>query len=154
GARVLPGMNQVKSIAFAVACATVLGGCISLFPMPGSGKKKEPQRRVEVDGKVFGTGTMVVDEWAVTLLVDPASVEVVNTAEQLRVNSAKGGNLDPVNGDFEFWMRPKKPGETKFTRLAEVFKELNIKRKPANFGAAMASFDIPAIQDVTEVPGF
>lgn len=149
-------MNQSIARLLLAACALAFaGGCISLFPMPGTGKKKSgPPAKAEVDGKVFGTGTMVVDEWGVTLLVDPASVDVINTPEQLVISSAKGGVVDPIHGGFELTMRPKKPGETAQTLIAEELRKLNVKRKPQYFTGVMASFDIPAIEDQTSNGSF
>lgn len=145
------GMNQPIARLFVAACAlSFAGGCISLFPMPGTGKKKSgPPAKAEVDGKVFGTGTMVVDEWGVTLLVDPASVDVVNTPDLLRVSSAKGGVVDPIHGDFELVMRPRKPGETAKTLIAEELRNLNVKRKPEYYKGVMASFDVATIEEQT-----
>lgn len=144
-------MNQSNARLLVAACAlSFAGGCISLFPMPGTGKRKEPPAKVEVDGKVFGTGTMVVDEWGVTLLVDPASVDVVNNGEGLLVTSAKGGRVDPIYGDFEFSMRVKKPGETPQSLMATEFVKLNLKRKPNNYKGVLASFDVPTIEEQTE----
>lgn len=141
-------MNHWKPIAFVVACAMVLGGCISLFPMPGGGKKSAPAK-AEVDGKVFGTGTMVVDEWGITFLVDPTSVDTINTAEKLEVSSSKGGAVDPIYGDFFFTIRPKRPGETSRTLIAEELVKLNVHRKPGYYKGVMASFDIATVEEQT-----
>lgn len=140
-------MNHPSSIAF-VSAALALSGCFSLFPMPGGGKKKEPPAKAEVDGKVFGTGTMMVDEWAVTLLVDPASVDVQNTPERLWISSGKGG-FDAINGDFELTMRLKKSGESARSLIAEELRNLNVKIEPKPYRAPMASFDLPAIEEQT-----
>ncbi|HUQ05267.1 MAG TPA: hypothetical protein VM261_22340 [Kofleriaceae bacterium] len=143
-------MKQPSSIAFVAACALALGGCISLFPMPGGGKKKQgPPEKPVVDGKVFGTGTMTVEEWGVVLLLDPATVDTANAADHLVINSGKGGGYDPINGDFEFSIRKKQPGETPRTRLADELKKLNVHRKPENYKGQLASFDAAAIMDQT-----
>ncbi len=151
----MSGMNQsIARLLLAATALSVAGGCISLFPMPGTGKKSGPPAKAEVDGKVFGTGTMVVDEWDVTLLVDPASVDVINTPQQLVVSSAKGGVVDPIHGDFELTMRPKKPGETSKSLIAEELRKLNVRRKPQYFKGVMASFDVPTIEEQTSNGSF
>lgn len=122
--------------------------------MPGTGKKKSAPAKVEVDGKVFGTGTMMVDGWDVTLLVDPASVDMINTREKLEITSGKGGSVDPIYGDFLFMMRPKKPGETPRTLMVEHLRSLNIQRDPLLLKGIMASFDVQALQDQTSSNGY
>ncbi len=114
--------------------------------MPGTGKKPGPPAKAEVDGKVFGTGTLVVDEWAVTLLVDPATVAMSNTAEKLRVTSGKG-TPDPIHGGFELVMWRKQPGQTPQSVLVDELKKLNVGRESGNHKALFASFDVPAIED-------
>lgn len=142
-------MDHLRSRSLLAVAALTLGGCFSLFPMPGSGGKHGPPAKPEVDGKVFGTGTMTVDAWGVTLRVDPASVDVIDTADALIVNSGKGGGYDPINGDFEFSIKKKRPGETARSRIAEELARLNVSRKPEYFKGVMASFDVPAVMEQT-----
>ncbi|MBL8624607.1 MAG: hypothetical protein JNK64_25080 [Myxococcales bacterium] len=141
-------MRNLRSLALFAATLS-LTGCISLFPMPGTGGKKSAPAKPEVDGKVFGTGTMVNDAWEVTLLVDPSTVAVSETADQLIVDSTKGGQVDPINGDFLLTMRRKRPGETAKTLIAEELRNLNVHRKPDYFKGVFASFDLPTIMEQT-----
>ncbi len=149
-------MNQTIANRILAFCAiSTLAGCFSLLPMPGTGKKSGPPAKAEVDGKVFGTGTLPIEEWAVTLLVDPASVDVHNGPDLLRVSSKKGaGGIDPIYGGFELTMRKKRPGETAQSALAAIMKALKVGRSPGNYKAVFASFDIPAIEDQTSNGSF
>ncbi|MBK9032862.1 MAG: hypothetical protein IPL61_16585 [Myxococcales bacterium] len=141
-------MRNLRSLAL-FAAALSLTGCFSLFPIPGTGGKKSAPAKAEVDGKVFGTGTMVNDAWEVTLLVDPATVAVSATADQLIVDSTKGGGVDPINGDFLLTMRRKRPGETAKSLIAAELRNLNVHRKPEYFKGVLASFDLPALGEQT-----
>ena len=141
-------MRNLRSLAL-LAATLSLPGCFSLFPMPGTGGKSAPAKP-EVDGKVFGTGTMVNDAWEVTLLVDPGTVAVSETADQLIVDSTKGGQVDPIYGDFLLTMRRKRPGETAKTLIAEELRNLNVHRKPDYFKGVFASFDLPTIMEQTD----
>ena len=128
-------MRNLRSLALFAAAALPLAGCFSLFPMPGTGGKKSAPAKAEVDGKVFGTGTMVQDAWEVTLLVDPSTVAVSATADQLIIDSTKGGAVDPIYGDFSLTMRRKRPGETAKTLIAEELRNLgNLMRQTSYCG--------------------
>jgi len=142
-------MRNPFTLAVVIAAALPLVGCFSLFPMPGTGGKKAGPAKPELDGKVFGTGTMVQDAWEVTLLVDPATVAVSATADQLIIDSTKGGAVDPIYGDFMLTMRRKRPGETAKSLIAEELRNLNVGRKPDYTKGVLASFDLPAFEEQT-----
>lgn len=142
-------MRNLRSLALFAATLS-LTGCFSLFPMPGTGGKKSAPARPEVDGKVFGTGTMLKDAWEVTLLVDPSTVRVSETADQLIVDSMQDGKFDPIYGDFLLTMRRKRPGETAKTLIAEELRNLKVYRKPEYFKGVFASFDLPTIMEQTD----
>lgn len=132
-----------------LAASLSLTGCISLLPMPGTGGKRPAPAKPELDGKVFGTGTMVQDAWQVTLRVDPSTVAVQATPEELLVDSTQGGTFDAINGDFMLTMRRKRPGETAKTLIAEELRNLRVTRAPEYFKGVFASFDLPAIMEQT-----
>ena len=138
-------MRNLRSLALFAAAALSSTGCFSLFPMPGTGGKRSAPAKAEVDGKVFGTGTMVQDAWEVTLLVDPATVAVAATADQLVIDSTQGGAYDPIYGDFLLTMRRKRPGETARTLIAQELRNLGVTLKPDPYKTVLASFDLPAL---------
>ncbi len=114
-----------------------------MFSFGGGGGGGKPAGPPVVDGKVFGTGTLVLDEWQLKLLVDPASVQVDSKPASLAITNMK--NKDPIgrHGTFSFEVKRKQPGDTAQTVLDrelvaltghKSYKDSSAKELFASFG--------------------
>lgn len=88
----------------------VLGGCFSLFSFGGGGgggdsRPLEPK----LDGRIFGTGSKVLDTW--DLEIKAATVFVTDSGDRLHLQNTEGSNLD-MNGTWSLDVYRKQDADT------------------------------------------
>ncbi len=110
-------MQRTKHTLFVAALGAALAagatGCFSLFPMPGTGGKKDsgPKKPMHVGGRVFGSGTTQVPGWDVALGVAPEIAVVSDNKFSLKVTNFRTDGDTMAHGVYALYVRVRRPSD-------------------------------------------
>ncbi len=99
----------------------LLGGCFSLFSVGGGGGGNGKPLEPKLDGRIFGTGSKVLDTW--DLEIKAATVFVTDSGDRLHLQNTEGQNLD-MNGTWSLDVYRKQPGDTLRSVLDRSLKSI------------------------------